>query len=96
MLSSHLFNIYTEHIMRHADVECLGVNLGGGDITNLRYADDAALLSDDITSMKRILHRVDKARQEAGLHLDAKKTKVMHITYKQRQPTSIDIRRHCE
>ena len=82
--------------MRHADVESLGVNLGGGDITNLRYADDAALLSDNITSMKRILHRVDKAGQEAGLHLDAKKTKVMHITYKRRQPTSIDIRRHCE
>ena len=80
MLSSHLFNIDTEHIMRHADVESLGVNLGGGDITNLRYADDAALLSYNITSMKRILHRVDKAGQEAGLHLDAKKTKVMHLT----------------
>ena len=35
--------------MRHADVESLGVNLGGRDITNLRYADDAALLSDNIT-----------------------------------------------
>ena len=66
--------------MRHADVESLGVNLGGGDITNLRYADGAVLLSDNITSMKRILHRVDKAGQEAGLHLDAKKTKVMHIS----------------
>ena len=80
ILSSHLFNIDTEHIMRHADVKSLGVNLGGGDVTNLRYADDAALLSDNITSMKRILHRVDKAGQEAGLHLDAKKTKVMHIS----------------
>ena len=48
ILSSHLFNINTEHIMRHADVESLGVNLGGGDITNLRYADDAALLSDNV------------------------------------------------
>ena len=62
--------------MRHADVE----GLGGRDITNLRYADDAALLSDNITRMKRILHRVDKAGQEAELHLNAKKTKVMHIS----------------
>ena len=46
-LSFHLFNIDTEHIMRHADVKSLGVNLGGGDVTNLRYADDAALLSDN-------------------------------------------------
>ena len=76
ILSSHLFNIDTEHIMRHADVESFGVNLGGGDITNLRYADDAALLSDNITSMKRILHRVDKAGKEAGLHLDARKQKL--------------------
>ena len=80
ILSPHLFNIYTEHIMRHADVESLGVNLGGRDITHLRYADDAALLSDNITSMKGILHRGDKAGQEAGLHLNAKKTKVMHIS----------------
>ena len=80
ILSSHLFNIYTVHIMRHADVEGLGVNLGGRGITNLRYADDAALLSDNKTSMKRILHRVDKAGQEARLHLNAKKTKVLHIS----------------
>ena len=74
-----LYTIYTEHIMGHADVESLGVNLGGRDITNLRYADDAALLSDNITDMKGILHRVDKAGQEAGLHLNAKKTKFMHV-----------------
>ena len=80
ILSLHLFNIYTEHIMRHADVEGLGVILGGRDITNLRYADDAALLSDNITIMKTILHRDDKARQEAELHLNAKITKVMHIS----------------
>ena len=65
--------------MRHADVEGLGVILGGHDITNLRYADDVSLLSDNTTRMKRILHIVDKAGQDAGLHLNAKKTKVMHI-----------------
>ena len=77
--------------MRHADVEGLGVILGGRDITNLRYADDAALLSDNITKMKRILHIVDKAGQDAGLHLKAKKTKVMHISGGNQQVYTPDV-----
>ncbi|GFR65822.1 RNA-directed DNA polymerase (Reverse transcriptase) domain containing protein [Elysia marginata] len=60
-------------------VDDMGINIGGRDITNLRYADDTALLSDNLTSMKRILHRVNNAGQQAGLLLNAKKTKVMHI-----------------
>ncbi|GFS07545.1 endonuclease-reverse transcriptase [Elysia marginata] len=57
----------------------MGINIGGRDITNLRYAYDTALLSDNLTSMKRILHRVNNAGQQAGLLLNAKITKVMHI-----------------
>ena len=33
-----------------------------------------------IISMKRILHRVDAAGRTAGLKLNAKKTKVLHVT----------------
>ena len=65
--------------MREADIEDMGIKIGGRNLTNLRYADDTALLSDNITSMKRILHRVDQAGRNAGLHLNAKKTKVMSI-----------------
>ncbi|GFS23161.1 endonuclease-reverse transcriptase [Elysia marginata] len=54
ILSPHLFNLYTEQIM--TDINDMGINIGGRDITNLRYADDTALLSDNLTSMKRILH----------------------------------------
>ena len=79
ILSPHLFNIYTEQIMRNADIEDMGIKCGGRNITNLRYADDTALLADNITSMRRILHRVDTAGTRAGLKLNAKKTKVMHI-----------------
>ncbi|GFS03109.1 retrovirus-related Pol polyprotein from type-2 retrotransposable element R2DM [Elysia marginata] len=63
LLSPHLFNLYTEQIMRQADIDDMGINIGGRDITNLRYADDTALLSDNLTSMKRILHRVNNAGQ---------------------------------
>ncbi|GFR61141.1 endonuclease-reverse transcriptase [Elysia marginata] len=83
ILSPHLFNIYTEQIIREADIDQLGVNINGKNLTNLRYADDTALmsLSDNITStgMRRILHRVGESGKKAGLKLNAKKTKVMQL-----------------
>ncbi|GFR57668.1 endonuclease-reverse transcriptase [Elysia marginata] len=76
ILSPHLFNIYTEQIMREADIDQL---VNGRNLTNLRYADDTAIMSDNITSMRRILHRVDECGKKAGLKLNAKKTKVMQL-----------------
>ena len=66
--------------MRKSDINDMGINIGGRNITNLRYADDTELLADNITSMSKILHRVDAAGNNSGLKLNAKKTKVMHIT----------------
>ena len=65
--------------MREADIDDMGIRIGGRNISNLRYADDTALLADNITSARRVLHRVDEAGRKAGLHLNAKKTKVMHV-----------------
>ena len=79
ILSPHLFNIYTEHIMRKSDIEGMGINIGIRSLTDLRYADGTALLADNITSMKRIMHRVDTAGKKAGVELNAKKTKVMQL-----------------
>lgn len=79
ILSPHLFNLYTEQVMRESDIDDMGVKIGGRNITNLRYADDTALLADNITSMRRILNRVDSSGSKYGLKLNAKKTKIMHI-----------------
>ena len=94
ILSPHLFNVYTEQVMREADLDDMGVKIGGINLTNLRYADDTALAADNITSMRRILHRVDSAGHHADLKLNAKKTKVMHIEGKDSKPeeyTSIKV-----
>ena len=53
----------------------MGIKIGGRNITNLTYADDTALLADNITSMRRILHRVDAAGNNAGLKLNARRPK---------------------
>ena len=61
--------------MREADIEEMGIRIGGRNLTDLRYADDTALLADNITSKRRILHKVGTAGRKVGLSLNTKKTK---------------------
>ena len=47
LLSSCLFNLYAEYIMRNAGLEeaQAGIKIAGRNINNLRYADDTALMA---------------------------------------------------
>ena len=54
--------------MREADTKDLGLRIGGRKISNLRYADDTALLADNLSSMKRVLNRVGIAGRKTGLN----------------------------
>ena len=83
ILSPHLFSVYTEQVMRNADIQFLGIRIGGRTIADLRYADDTALCSSNITSSKRLLHRVDQAGEKEGLGLNAPKTNYMHLRGKE-------------
>ena len=51
-----LFNLYSEHIMRHAGLGELqgGINTGGKNI-NLRYADDSTLMAESKEELKSLL-----------------------------------------
>ena len=46
------FNLYSEFMIREA---MAGVNIGGNNITDLRYADDAVLVADKIEKMQRMV-----------------------------------------
>ena len=48
ILSPCLFNFYTEYIMRNAGVEeaQAGIKIAGGNINNLRYADDTTFMAE--------------------------------------------------
>ena len=48
ILSPCLFNLYSENVMRQADLGSAdeGVRVGGRTINNLRYADDTTLVAD--------------------------------------------------
>lgn len=82
ILSPHLFSMYTEQVMREADLDDEGVKIAGERISNLRYADDTALLADSYDSMCNVLNKVNEAGEISGLKLNAKKTKVMLVNSK--------------
>ena len=76
VLSPDFFNIYSEMIMRKIqDKE--GTTIGGTNLNNLRYADDAVLIAESQTALQETLHVVTVASQDMGLDLNTKKTECM-------------------
>ena len=83
ILSPHLFSCYTEKIMRDAEVENFGIPIGGRPISNLRYADDTALIANNHQDICKLLERINEEGKLKNMKLNAKKTKVMYIGKKQ-------------
>ena len=79
VLSPHLFNLYSEYIMRQANLEELdiGVKMGGRKINNLRCADDTTLLAESKEELLQLVTSVKEKCAQVGLYLNLKKTKVM-------------------
>ena len=79
VLSPYLFNIYTEFIFREVE-ELQGISLNGININNLRYVDDTALIASDEEKLQQLVDVVKECSSEAGLDMNAKKTKTMVIS----------------
>ena len=60
VLSPCLFNLYTEYIMRNAglDEAQAGIKIAGGNVNNLRYADDTTLMAESAEDLKSLLMKV--------------------------------------
>ena len=78
ILSPKLFNIYTEDIFNNSNL--LGIKITGKNITNLRYADDTALMAESEEALQRIVDEVKIKSLEKGLKMNTKKTKTMVIS----------------
>ena len=89
---SCLFILYTQMILRHiTDME--GMNVGGVNTNNLRYADDTVLLAESEGSLQAILNEVNADGKVFNIKMNAKKTKIIIITRKDDKPilsTSIE------
>ena len=64
ILSSCLFNLYAEYIIRNAGLEeaQAGIKIAGRSINNLRYADDTILMAESERELKSLLMKVKERR----------------------------------
>jgi len=79
ILSSCLFNLYAEYIMRNAGLEeaQAGIKIAGRNISNLRYADDTTLMAKSEKELKSLLMKLKEESKNVGLKLNIQKTKIM-------------------
>ena len=78
ILSTCLFNLYAEYIMRNAglDEAQVGIKIAGRNINNFRYADDTTLMVES-KELKGLLMKVKEESEKVGLKLNIQKTKIM-------------------
>ena len=80
ILSSCLFNLYAEYIMRNAGLEeaQAGIKIARRNISNLRYADDTTLMAESEEELKSLLMKVKEESEKAGLKLNIQKLRSWH------------------
>ena len=74
-----LFNLYAKYIMWNAglDEAQAGIGVAGGNINNLRYADDTTLMEESEEELKSLLMKVKEESEKVGLKLNIQNTKIM-------------------
>ena len=79
ILSSCLFNLYAEYIIRNAglDEAQAGIEIAGRNINNLRYADDTTIMAESEEELKSLLMKMKEESEKVGLKLNIQKTKIM-------------------
>ena len=79
ILSSCLFNLYAEYIMRNTGLDEVqaGIKIAGINIDNLRYADGTILMAESEEELKSLLIKVKEESEKVGLKLNIQKTKIM-------------------
>ena len=76
ILSSCLFNLYAEYIMRNAGLEeaQAGINIAGRNINNLRYANDTTLMAESEEELKSLLMRVKEKSEKPNLSIQKQRS----------------------
>ena len=54
-----------------------GINIAGGNISNLRYGDDNTLMAESEEELKNLLMKEKEESEKVGLKLNIQKTKIM-------------------
>ena len=83
--SPTLFNLYTDIFFRHI-INMKGVNVGGTNYNNLRYADDTALLAGNEKELSDLTSKINEVGKQFGMKINIKKTKAMVVSKKPNSP----------
>ena len=88
-LSPILFNLYSEYLIREALQQYEGITIGGERLNNIRYADDTVLIADSKEKLQEMVNRMCEICRRYSMELNAKKTKIMHVTEREKEELSI-------
>ena len=79
ILSSCLFNLYAEYIMRNTGLEeaQAGIKIPRRNINTLRYTGDTTLMAKSEEELKSVFMNVKEESEKVGLKLNIEKTKIM-------------------
>jgi len=78
ILAPALFCCAIDWLMRHCS-GCFGVDVGNFHLTNINYADDAVLFTDDPTKWDYVFGNFEASAGVMGLHTNWHKTKIQNI-----------------
>ena len=90
VLSPELFNLYSEDIFSNIN-HLSGLSINGENITNIRYADDTALLANSQEDLQALVDRTTKESEARGLFLNVKKTECMLVSKKPASENMMDL-----
>ena len=78
ILAPALFCCAIDWLMRHCS-GCFGVDVGNFHLTDINYADDAVLFTDDPTKWDYVFRNFEASAAVMGLHTNWHKTKIQNI-----------------
>lgn len=76
-VSPKLFTALLEHIFRKLEWDSIGLNINGERLSNLRFADDIVLLSENHDELQYMLRTLDEQSRECGLAMNPEKTCIL-------------------
>ncbi|KAK0397691.1 hypothetical protein QR680_002221 [Steinernema hermaphroditum] len=76
-ISPKLFTAMLEEVFRELDWQDFGININGTKLSNLRFADDIALIANTEEELQQMVSELDEASRRSGLRMNREKTKIL-------------------
>lgn len=78
-MSPALFNLYAEKLLDEALATTTGIKIGNGNLKNIKYADDQAVLAESEGELQRMIENISETGKQYGMKINVGKTKTMVI-----------------